>query len=131
MAEFGLKYYAEMRSKHHNILWRVEIAERGYAGSSEEMTFAGDEPIIITWEAVDGFNLLGSYINSLYSIAISLLYLTYLEIHQFDARIKIYIFLQIILRVPESYHFPLHASNRYIHFVATNLHMSIIEFPSI
>ena len=51
MAEFGLKYYAEMRSKHHNILWRVEIAERGYAGSSEEMTFAGDEPIIITWEA--------------------------------------------------------------------------------
>lgn len=51
MAEFGLKYYAEMRSKHHAILWRVEIAERGYAGSSEEMTFAGDEPIIITWEA--------------------------------------------------------------------------------
>lgn len=51
MAEFGLKYYAEMRSKHHNILWRVEIAERGYADSSEEMTFAGDEPIIITWEA--------------------------------------------------------------------------------
>ncbi len=51
MAEFGLKYYAEMRSKHHNILWRVEIAERGYAGSSEEMTFAGDEPILITWEA--------------------------------------------------------------------------------
>ena len=51
MAEFGLKYYAEMRSKHHNILWRVEIAERGYDGSSEEMTFAGDEPIIITWEA--------------------------------------------------------------------------------
>lgn len=40
-----------MRSKHHNILWRVEIAERGYAGSSEEMTFAGDEPIIITWES--------------------------------------------------------------------------------
>lgn len=40
-----------MRSKHHNILWRVEIAERGYTGSSEEMTFAGDEPIIITWEA--------------------------------------------------------------------------------
>lgn len=51
MAEFGLKYWAEMRSKHHSILWRVEIAERGYAGSSEEMTFAGDEPIIITWEA--------------------------------------------------------------------------------
>ena len=51
MAEFGLKYYAEMRSKHHSILWRVEIAERGYVGSSEEMTFAGDEPIIITWEA--------------------------------------------------------------------------------
>ena len=39
MVEFGLKYWAEMRSKHHNILWRVEIAERGYAGSSEEMTF--------------------------------------------------------------------------------------------
>ena len=51
MAEFGLQYYAEMRSKHHNILWRVEIAERSYAGSSEEMTFAGDEPIIIIWEA--------------------------------------------------------------------------------
>ena len=51
MAEFGLKYYAEMRSKHHNILWRVEIAERGYSGGYEEMTFAGDEPIIITWEA--------------------------------------------------------------------------------
>lgn len=40
-----------MRSKHHNILWRVEIAERGYSGGYEEMTFAGDEPIIITWEA--------------------------------------------------------------------------------
>ena len=51
MAVFGLKYWAEMRSKHHNILWRVEIAERGYAGSSEEMTFAGEEPILITWEA--------------------------------------------------------------------------------
>ena len=51
MAVFGLKYYAEMRSKHHNILWRVEIAERGYSGGYEEMTFAGDEPIIITWEA--------------------------------------------------------------------------------
>ncbi|MBR6813655.1 MAG: hypothetical protein IKM50_03810, partial [Tidjanibacter sp.] len=51
MAVFGLKYYAEMRSKHHNILWRVEIAERGYSGGYEEMTFAGDESIIITWEA--------------------------------------------------------------------------------
>ena len=51
MVDFGLKYWAEMRSKHHNILWRVEIAERGYAGSSEEMTFAGEEPILITWEA--------------------------------------------------------------------------------
>ena len=51
MAEFGLKYWAEMRSKHHAILWRVEIAERGYSGSSEEMTFMGDDPVLITWEA--------------------------------------------------------------------------------
>ncbi len=51
MADFGLKYWAQMRSKHHAILWRVEIAERGYAGSSEEMTFAGDDPVVITWEA--------------------------------------------------------------------------------
>ncbi len=51
MAVFGLKYWAEMRSKHHNILWRVEIAERGYAGSSEEMIFVGDDPVLVTWEA--------------------------------------------------------------------------------
>lgn len=50
MSVFGLKYWAETRSKHHSILWRVEIAERGYAGESEEMTFDGAEPILITWE---------------------------------------------------------------------------------
>ena len=51
MVGFGLKYWAEMQSKHHAIKWRVEIAERGYSGAAEEMTFDGAEPIIITWEA--------------------------------------------------------------------------------
>lgn len=51
MVEFGLKYWAEMRSKHHTVLWRVEVSERGYLGSAEEMTFAGEDPILITWEA--------------------------------------------------------------------------------
>ncbi len=50
MAVFGLKYYAEMRSKHFGLLWRVEIAERGYSGAAEEMAFCGDEPLKITWE---------------------------------------------------------------------------------
>lgn len=50
MATFGLKYYAELRSKFKNIIWRVEIAERGYSGSSEMMTFSGNSPLQITWE---------------------------------------------------------------------------------
>ena len=50
MAVFGLKYWAEFRSKHHGVLWRVEIAERGYSGVSEEMVFDGGEPLKITWE---------------------------------------------------------------------------------
>ncbi len=51
MAHFGLKYYAEMRSKFKSVLRRVEIAERGYFGTSEEMDFAGDDPLQITWES--------------------------------------------------------------------------------
>lgn len=47
---FGLKYYAELRSKFKGVLWRVEIAERGYGGSSEEMAFDGGTPLQITWE---------------------------------------------------------------------------------
>lgn len=47
---FGLKYYAELRSKFKGILWRVEIAERGYGGPSEEMAFDGGTPLQITWE---------------------------------------------------------------------------------
>lgn len=50
MAVFGLKYYAEMRSKYQGITWRCDIAQRGYTGSSEEMTFSGVSPIKITWE---------------------------------------------------------------------------------
>ncbi len=50
MAHFGLKYYAEMRSKFKGVLWRVEIAERGYYGANEEMDFSGDNPLQITWE---------------------------------------------------------------------------------
>lgn len=50
MALFGLKYFAELRSKYKSILWRVEIAERGYAGESEEMIFDGGTPLQITWE---------------------------------------------------------------------------------
>ncbi len=50
MAIFGLKYYAELRSKFKGVLWRVEIAERGYGGASEEMTFDGSTPLQITWE---------------------------------------------------------------------------------
>ena len=50
MAVFGLKYYAEMRSKYQGITWRCDIAQRGYTGPSEEMTFSGVSPIKITWE---------------------------------------------------------------------------------
>lgn len=47
---FGLKYWAELRSKYKGVLWRVEIAERGYAGAAEEMLFDGATPLSITWE---------------------------------------------------------------------------------
>ena len=50
MAVFGLKYWAEMRSKYQGISWRCEIAQRGYTGPSEQMTFSGVSPIKITWE---------------------------------------------------------------------------------
>ena len=50
MAVFGLKYWAEMRSKYQGILWKCEIAQRGYTGPSEQMTFSGISPIKITWE---------------------------------------------------------------------------------
>ena len=50
MAIFGLKYYADLRSKYKGVLWRVEISERGYAGPSEEMAFDGGTPLQITWE---------------------------------------------------------------------------------
>jgi len=50
MATFGLKYYGEFRSKYQHILWRAEIAQRGYIGTSEEMTFCGTAPIKVTWE---------------------------------------------------------------------------------
>lgn len=33
MPTFGLKYYAELRSKYKGVFWRVEIAERGYNGT--------------------------------------------------------------------------------------------------
>ena len=47
---FGLRYYAELQSKFKSSLWRVEIAERDYAGPSEEMRFEGSKPLEITWE---------------------------------------------------------------------------------
>lgn len=50
MAQFGLKYYAQMRSRYKGVFWRVEIAERDYSGASEEMEFSGNTPLQITWE---------------------------------------------------------------------------------
>lgn len=50
MPAFRLKYYAELRSKYKGVFWRVEVAERGYAGSVEQMTFDGSDPLKITWE---------------------------------------------------------------------------------
>ena len=50
MAEFGLKYWAELRSKHKEVFWRVEISERGYSGGAEQMAFDGSSPLSITWE---------------------------------------------------------------------------------
>lgn len=50
MAIFGLKYYAELRSKHKDIVWRVEIDQRDYTGAAEKMNFAGNQPLQITWE---------------------------------------------------------------------------------
>ena len=41
MAIFGLRYFAQLRSKYKGVFWRVEIAERDYSGPSEEMEFAG------------------------------------------------------------------------------------------
>lgn len=47
---FGLRYFAEFRSKHKEVFWRVEVAERAYNGASEEMAFDGGNPLSITWE---------------------------------------------------------------------------------
>ncbi len=47
---FGLKYFAELRSRYMKTLWRVEIAQRNYSGDPEEMTFSGSSPIKVTWE---------------------------------------------------------------------------------
>ncbi|MCI2109113.1 MAG: hypothetical protein LKK12_06230 [Bacteroidales bacterium] len=50
MAHFGLRYFAQLRSKYKGVFWRVEIAERDYSGPSEEMEFVGGSPLSITWE---------------------------------------------------------------------------------
>lgn len=50
MANFGLRYFAELRSKHKEVFWRVEISERGFVGLHEEMHFDGNNPLSITWE---------------------------------------------------------------------------------
>ena len=50
MATFGLRYFAQLRSKNKSIFWRVEIAERGCSGPSEVLEFAGGLPLSITWE---------------------------------------------------------------------------------
>lgn len=50
MTHFGLKYYAQLRSRYKSVFWRVEIAERDYDGASEEMEFSGNDPLQITWE---------------------------------------------------------------------------------
>lgn len=47
---FGLRYYAELRSKYKNTFWRVEIHQRDYVGVSERMDFEGSQPLQITWE---------------------------------------------------------------------------------
>ena len=51
MAHFGLKYYAQMRSRYKGVFRRVEIAEREYSGASEEMELSGNTPLQITWES--------------------------------------------------------------------------------
>jgi len=33
MAVFGLKYWAEMRSKYQGITWKCEIAHQGHVGA--------------------------------------------------------------------------------------------------
>ena len=50
MANFGLRYFAELRSKHKEVFWRVEVAERGFVGAAEVMHFDGGTPLSITWE---------------------------------------------------------------------------------
>jgi hypothetical protein len=35
MAHFGLRYFAQLRSKYKGVFWRVEIAERDYSGPSQ------------------------------------------------------------------------------------------------
>ncbi|MCI6429073.1 MAG: hypothetical protein MR809_09375 [Rikenellaceae bacterium] len=40
MAHFGLRYFAQLRSKYKGVFWRVEIAERDYSDPSEEIEFA-------------------------------------------------------------------------------------------
>ena len=39
-----------MRSKYKGVIWRVEIAERGFIGIAEHMDFSGSNPLKITWE---------------------------------------------------------------------------------
>lgn len=50
MASFGLKYFAELRSRYKGVFWRVEIAERDYSGLEEEMESSGNDHVCITWE---------------------------------------------------------------------------------
>lgn len=50
MALFGLKYYGEFSSKHFGIRWRVEIEQRDYDGSREQLVFDGVSPVRVTWE---------------------------------------------------------------------------------
>lgn len=50
MALFGLKYYGKFSSKHFGIRWRVEIEQRDYDGSREQLVFDGVSPVRVTWE---------------------------------------------------------------------------------
>lgn len=49
MAIFNLRYYCEFRSKYENIQYRIDIEQRGFVGTPEEM-HAADEPLIVVWE---------------------------------------------------------------------------------
>ena len=44
MAQFGLRYFAQLRSKYKGVFWRVEIAERDYSATASRWSSPAARP---------------------------------------------------------------------------------------